>query len=100
MLVSILVVTGLFVTLGMLALQFVITQNAASRFRVDRERAIQIAEAGVDYYRWHLAHVPDDYQDGTGAAGSRMYTLIKTRPATPWARSAWKLPRRLLVPRW
>ncbi|MEK7518632.1 MAG: hypothetical protein AAB549_01795, partial [Patescibacteria group bacterium] len=61
MLVSILVVTGLFVTLGMLALQFVITQNAASRFRVDRERAIQIAEAGVDYYRWHLAHVPDDY---------------------------------------
>lgn len=74
MLVSILVVTGLFVTLGMLALQFVISQNAASRFRVDRERAMQIAEAGVEYYRWHLAHVPEDFQDGTGAAGPYVHS--------------------------
>ena len=34
-----------------------------------REQAFQIAEAGVDYYRWHLAQVPNDYQDGTGHAG-------------------------------
>ena len=69
MLVSILVITGLLVTLGMLALQFIITQNNATNQRVDRERALQIAEAGVEYYRWHLAHVPDDFEDGTGAAG-------------------------------
>ncbi len=69
MLVSILVITALFVTLGMLAMQFIINQNTASNFRVDRERALAIAEAGVDYYRWHLAHVPDDYQDGTGGPG-------------------------------
>jgi type II secretory pathway pseudopilin PulG len=30
-----------------------------------REQAIQIAEAGIDYYRWHLAHAPNDYKDGT-----------------------------------
>ncbi len=78
MLVSILVVTGLFVTLGMLALQFVISQNAASRFRVERERAFQIAEAGVEYYRWHLAHVPDDFQDGTGAAGPYVHDFRDT----------------------
>ncbi len=30
-----------------------------------REQAIQIAEAGIDYYRWHLAHSPTDYKDGT-----------------------------------
>lgn len=35
------------------------TQNAI------RERAFQIAEAGIEYYRWHLAHAPTDYQDGT-----------------------------------
>lgn len=29
-----------------------------------REQAFQIAEAGVDYYRWHLAHWPTDYYDG------------------------------------
>lgn len=30
-----------------------------------REQAFQIAEAGIDYYRWHLAHAPNDYKDGT-----------------------------------
>ena len=34
-----------------------------------REQALQIAEAGIDYYRWHLAHAPTDYQDGIGVAG-------------------------------
>lgn len=35
----------------------------------ERFSALQIAEAGINYYRWHLAHNPRDYQDGTGAAG-------------------------------
>jgi len=35
----------------------------------DREVAFQIAEAGIDYYRWHLAHARDDFKDGTLAAG-------------------------------
>ena len=34
-----------------------------------REQALQIAEAGVEYYRWHLAHAKEDYTDGTGASG-------------------------------
>ncbi|MEK7184772.1 MAG: hypothetical protein AAB683_01385, partial [Patescibacteria group bacterium] len=29
-----------------------------------REQAFQIAEAGIDYYRWHLAHSSTDYKDG------------------------------------
>ncbi|MCA9355961.1 MAG: hypothetical protein R3B64_00935 [Candidatus Paceibacterota bacterium] len=33
------------------------------------EQALQIAEAGIEYYRWHLSHDPDDFQDGTGVAG-------------------------------
>lgn len=41
----------------------------AGRVGLYREQALQIAEAGVDYYRWHLAHAPEDYQDGTGAPG-------------------------------
>ncbi|RME57875.1 hypothetical protein D6779_07665 [Candidatus Parcubacteria bacterium] len=31
-----------------------------------RQLAFNIAEAGIEYYRWHLAHAPQDYQDGTG----------------------------------
>jgi hypothetical protein len=41
----------------------------ASKQSGSRELSIQIAEAGIDYYRWHLAHAPTDYQDGTGIAG-------------------------------
>ena len=41
----------------------------AGRQTISRELAIQIAESGIDYYRWHLAHAPQDYQDGTGVPG-------------------------------
>ena len=41
----------------------------AGRQAFNRERALQIAEAGIDYYRWHLAHSPTDFQDGTGVPG-------------------------------
>ncbi len=38
-----------------------------------KDSAFAIAEAGVNYYRWHLAHSPTDYQDGTGAAGPYLH---------------------------
>jgi len=33
------------------------------------DTALNISEAGVNYYRWHLAHDPSDFTDGTGGAG-------------------------------
>lgn len=36
--------------------------------------AFSIAEAGIEYYRWHLAHAPTDYQDGTGAPGPYVHS--------------------------
>jgi hypothetical protein len=39
------------------------------RSGIAREQAFQIAEAGINYYQWHLAHFPNDYQDGTGGPG-------------------------------
>ncbi len=47
----------------------------ASRIGVYREQALQIAEAGIDYYRWHLAHASTDYQDGTGQPGPYVHTF-------------------------
>ena len=46
-----------------------------SRQTFNREQAIQTAEAGVDYYRWHLAHSPTDFQDGTGAPGPYIHNF-------------------------
>ncbi|MEK7636123.1 MAG: hypothetical protein AAB362_00315 [Patescibacteria group bacterium] len=34
-----------------------------------RGEAVVVAEAGAEYYRWHLAHAPQDFQDGTGGPG-------------------------------
>jgi len=42
----------------------------------NREKALQIAEAGIDYYRWHLAHSPTDFQDGTGSAGPYVHDFL------------------------
>src|SRR3989344_7659822 len=47
---------------------------AASNIKLGRrivlsEQAFQMAEAGLEYYRWHLAHSPTDYTDGTFIPG-------------------------------
>lgn len=54
---------------------FAATSVKSSRLTHIKEQAFQSAEAGVDYYRWHLAHAPSDYQDGTGSAGPYLHSL-------------------------
>lgn len=46
-----------------------ITTFRASKDLLASEQAFQIAEAGVDYYRWFLANNPEDFTDGTGEVG-------------------------------
>lgn len=48
---------------------YAISENRASVYKHGREMAFQIAEAGVSYYRWHLAHNKEDYNDGTATSG-------------------------------
>jgi len=36
---------------------------------LNKLRAFSIAEAGIEYYKWHLAHAPEDFEDGTGKPG-------------------------------
>ncbi|MEI6494936.1 MAG: hypothetical protein WCO03_02640, partial [bacterium] len=42
----------------------------ASRTVIAREQAFQIAEAGLEYYRWHLAHADQDFYDGLASTTS------------------------------
>lgn len=48
---------------------FSLVENRAARFQHSSETAFQIAEAGLEYYKWHLAHDEDDFTDGTGQPG-------------------------------
>lgn len=52
------------------------TSFTASRKNYLREQAFHIAEAGVEYYRWHLAHDTDDYMDGTNQPGSYVHPYL------------------------
>lgn len=45
----------------------------STRQLTNREQAFQIAEAGVDYYRWHLAHWSSDYYDGNASTSTGPY---------------------------
>lgn len=35
----------------------------------NKTSAFTVAESGIEYYRWHLAHAPTDYKDGTNNPG-------------------------------
>jgi len=60
---------GVFLTIILGMVGFISLQKKATEQKEAGERAMQIAEAGLNYYRWHLAHYPTDMQDGTGASG-------------------------------
>src|SRR3989338_10356865 len=44
-------------------------QHRFSLQKVAYEQALNTAEAGLEYYAWHLLHFPGDLQDGTGGPG-------------------------------
>jgi hypothetical protein len=46
------------------------------RLAIKREQAFQIADAGVNYYQWHLIQFPTDYQDGTGENGPYVHDYV------------------------
>lgn len=54
----------------------IIKELSVAQTRINREQALQIAEAGINYYQWHLAHFPTDFQDGTGASGPYVHTYV------------------------
>lgn len=51
---------------------FLIWLDSASKSTIrnlDKAQAFVVAEAGIEYYRWHLAHAPQDFSDGTSTPG-------------------------------
>ena len=69
LLVLVLVFSTIFFLIVVAFMGFVITQSQVQRAAVEQERAISIAEAGLNYYKWFLAHNPDDVTFGSGLPG-------------------------------
>lgn len=52
---------------------YAISENTASNKKHNHEMALQIADAGINYYRWHLAHAKADYYDGNSSSTPSPY---------------------------
>ncbi len=65
----VLVFGGIFLTVMMALSGYVLSQNKLQDATRVRAQAFSIAEAGLDYYYWHLEHFPTDFANGTGNPG-------------------------------
>jgi len=75
---AVLVFAGVFALLIGGLTSFIFVQNRLQVAKEHRESALQIAEAGLNYYRWFLAHNPEDITNGTGEPGP--YTIPYNDP--------------------
>jgi hypothetical protein len=72
---SVLVFAAVFALITSSLVGYVFVQSKAVHIKSDQEQAFSLAEAGLNYYKWHLAHWPDDFQDGTGAEGPYVHAV-------------------------
>lgn len=63
--------SSLFIIMFGATLSFVLVQHKAVEQELWNTQAVYIAESGAHYYRWHLAHDPDEFVADTGV---HMYT--------------------------
>ncbi len=71
MTVSLLGIIVVFTIIMIAALQMITLNSRTVSNNITSQRSFNIAEAGINYYLWHLSHNPTDFKDG------------KTTPATP-----------------
>ena len=69
LLVLVLVFGAIFFTIASSFVVFIVTRSKLVAQKVEVESAGQIAEAGLNYYKWYLSHYPNDTTNGTGLPG-------------------------------
>lgn len=73
---AILIISSTFIIVIYGLLLLLATQLDFSNRGVASEIALNAADAGVEYYRWHLNQDPTDYQDGTGQPGPYLHEYL------------------------
>lgn len=71
----VLVFMGIFGLIAATVASYTLTQSKVGRATYAQEQAFQIAEAGLEYYRWYLEHNPNDFTNGTGEEGPYPYEV-------------------------
>lgn len=68
-LVLVLVLGSIFFAITSAFIGYIVTQSQVVQQRYLLDRSSDIAEAGLNYYKWYLAHFPNDVTNGTGVPG-------------------------------
>lgn len=71
----VLIFGGIFFTVLAALSGYALSQNRIENVTRVRAEAFSVAEAGLEYYRWHLAHFPSDLTNGTGLSGPYAVTI-------------------------
>lgn len=69
MMLLVLVFSSIFLTIIASMISRVVVESSVQIEKMHKSQALSIAEAGLEYYKWFLAHNPGDIQNGTGHAG-------------------------------
>lgn len=75
MLIGVLVFASISVVVITALVSWSITSNKLSKRVLAREQSLQIAEAGIEYSRWYLAHFQTGYTLGNAGQGPYVYTF-------------------------
>ena len=73
--ILVLVFSAVFFTLLSALTGYIFVQKRAQLAKESQAKALHIAEAGLEYYKWFLAHNPGDITDGTGGPGPYVHTV-------------------------
>ena len=74
---------GIFMLILSALTGFALEEAKYGNATVDREQALDSAEAGLEYYRWFLAHNPNNITNGTGLPGPYTYTVNDPETGLP-----------------
>ncbi len=76
LLLQVVVFSAIAITLTIAFMGWATASLKVASLLISQEQAFQIAEAGVDYYRWHLAHADSDFEDATGGPGPYVHPFF------------------------
>lgn len=74
LLIMVMIFSSVLFTIITSVIGFATVQSRVITAKTHYEVAGQIAEAGLNYYKWYLAHHPNDVTHGTGAPGPYVFT--------------------------
>lgn len=73
---------GIFLIIMGSITSFAFEEAKYGRALLGREQALHIAESGIEYYRWFLAHNPGNLTNGSGLGGPYSYTVTDPETGT------------------